>query len=75
MILSVHSRVLEMFNDIEENGCSNNLQNSYFAFLADKSAGITNKVQLLAFIHFILKGVYQDLFHQWCILLKILYHL
>lgn len=45
---TVHRCVLEMFNDTEENGCSNKLQNSYFA-LQD----IANKVQLLAFICFI----------------------
>ena len=33
--------------------CSNMLQNSYFSHQLDESTGISNNVQLLAFIHFI----------------------
>lgn len=50
---TVHRRILEMSNDIEENVCSNKLQNSYFALQVDESTDITNKAQLLAFIRFI----------------------
>ena len=42
-----------MSNDIEENVCCNKLQDSYFALQVDESTDITNKAQLLVFIHFI----------------------
>ena len=50
---TVHRRILELSNNIEENVCINKLQDSYFALQVDESTDITNKAQLLAFIRFI----------------------
>ena len=50
---TVHRRILELSNNIEENVCINKLQDSYFALQVDESTDITNKAQLLTFIRFI----------------------
>ncbi|XP_013791861.1 protein ZBED8-like [Limulus polyphemus] len=50
---TVNKRILEMSSDIEKNVCGNKLQCSDFAQQVDESTDITNKAQLIAFIHFI----------------------
>ena len=50
---TVHRRIVDMSNDIQENVCNNKLQDSFFALQVDESTDITNKAQLLAFVRFI----------------------
>ena len=50
---TVRRRILALLADIEKNVYRNKFKNSIFAFQVDESTDITNKVHLLAFIHFI----------------------
>ena len=50
---TVRRRILEISSDIEKNVSGNKLQCSGFALQVDESTDITNKAQLIAFVHFI----------------------
>uniref|UniRef100_A0A0L8I2A7 Uncharacterized protein n=1 Tax=Octopus bimaculoides TaxID=37653 RepID=A0A0L8I2A7_OCTBM len=49
---TIHRRIMDLSADIEET-VQNKLQNSEFALQVDESTDISNKAQLLTFIHFI----------------------